>query len=106
MTLRIIALTIVVCLSLSTLSLASQRSLLPEDTSQLSNPGLSITEQRRSIRTHIFLGVAVGLAGAGLAIINESARRPDESTTGWAIGIAVIGFGYAFYNWMRLQALG
>jgi len=46
--------------------------------------------------------MVVGLAGTGLAIINESARRPDESTTGWAIGIAVIGFGYAFFNWMKL----
>lgn len=91
MILRIIALIIVVCLSLGTLGLANGKP----------KSNLDTLKWERSIRTHIFLGVTVGLLGCGAALAVD-----DEKTRTYAIGGAVIGFAYAFFSWMRLQALG
>jgi hypothetical protein len=83
MILRIIALAIVVCLALATFGLAGQKSLLPEDTSHLSNPELSITEQHRSV----ILGLAVGLATCGAALMTE-----HEETRGCVLVLGILAF--------------
>jgi len=87
MILRIIALAIVVCLTLGTFGLANQKSLLPEDTMDLFNPSLSITEQRRSM----LLGAS--LVGCGLALFIEAGDAP-----GWVFAVVILG-----WLWMEMQ---
>lgn len=104
---RITAFFVLVCLAFSSMACATQLGLSNDDTAiLLPNLGKDINpplaQQRKYARKHMFIGVAVGLAGAGLALINESNRRPDPNTTGIAIGVSVIGFAYGFYNWMKL----
>ncbi len=103
MSLRIIAFSVLICLSLTTLAWGNQLALSTEDTAKLSsdlskNLNPTIAERRRSARRHIFVGGAISLLGSGLAIVNRTARRPDPNTTGIAIGVAVIGFAYGFYS--------
>jgi len=99
MVLRIIALTIVVCLSLGTFSLAGEKLLLLEDTShlyspgpsiaeQLYSPGPSIAEQRRSML------LALTLVSFGLGLSIEAGDAP-----GWVLAVGVLGF-----LWMQMQS--
>jgi hypothetical protein len=90
-----IALTIVVCLSLGTFGLAEQKN-----SSSSSTSNLPILKWERSIKTRILLGNVIGLAGVAVAITNKERDIKGDNA---ALGAALLGFGYAFWNWTKLQ---
>ena len=91
MILRIIAFTVIMCLSLGTFSLANQ-----EPTSNLST-----LKWERSIKTRMFLGIVLGLAGGVVAATN---KEKDIKGDNAALGVALVGFGYALLNWVKLYS--
>lgn len=91
MILRIIAFTMILCLSLGTFSLANQKS----------TSNLPTLKWEQPIKTRMFIGIGVGLLGTVLAINNAEKSKWEQNDTG--LIIATIGFGYAFWNWMKLN---
>jgi hypothetical protein len=90
MILRIIAFAVILCLNLGTFSLANQKS----------TSNLPTLKWERSVKTRIFLGTAIGLAGSIVAATN---KEKDIKGDNAALGVALVGFGYAFFNWMKLH---
>jgi len=90
MVLRIIAFTMILCLSLGTFSLANQKS----------TSNLPTLKWERSIKTRMYLGIGLGLAGSIVAATNKERDIKGDNA---ALGVALVGFGYAFWNWMKLN---
>ncbi|TKJ44508.1 hypothetical protein CEE35_07620 [Candidatus Aerophobetes bacterium Ae_b3b] len=91
MILRIIAFTMILCLSLGTFSLANQKS----------TSNLPTLKWERSIKTRMFLGIVLGLAGGVVAATN---KEKDIKGDNAALGVALVGFGYALLNWVKLYS--
>lgn len=104
MMMKIIAIILIICLTFATISYGNPLRISFDEMSnkEVSNETLA---RQAALKTRMSIGVTVGLIGTGIVIANTLklfSRRPDKGITAGAIGLAIIGFAYAFINWAKL----